>query len=141
MRHCMRRTLVVAVVLLISVALWGCATVERSGRVDSLNRTVKGFAALMLWEDFTTAQTFIGVREGTPKEVDFDYLENIQVTDYDILRISLNEEKNEATVSVSISYYHEYLNRVSTVKQKQVWWYDEVEEGWLMDGELPDFRS
>ena len=98
MRQCMRRILVLTAVLLLAVALSACATVERASRTDSLNRTVKGFAALILWEDFVTAQTYIGVREGTPKEVDLDYLEHIQVTDYDIVRMSLNDEKNEAKV-------------------------------------------
>ena len=139
MTHHKHSYLVLAFILL-SLSLWGCATVERKGRVESLNHTVKAYGAMIRWREFSAAQSYLGVREGTPKTVDFDHLKNIRVTDYDVLHTSLNEEKDEATVAVSISYYNEYLNRVNTITQSQVWWYDEVGEGWLLDGELPDFR-
>jgi hypothetical protein len=73
--------------------------------------------------------------------VDFDFLKGIRVTSYEVVSKQLLPEQMEAKVTVSIDYYHDSMGTIRTISDHQLWWYDESQERWVLDGELPDFAG
>ena len=49
------------------------------------------------------------------------------------------ESQDEAAVTTDISYYHERINSVNDIRDKQTWWKDEDSGRWFIDGTLPAF--
>jgi hypothetical protein len=135
--------LLLAFLLTLTVA--GCAKVEATKRSNQFQQTLKDFNASIRWGYFEQARTFINMREGVPRELDLDYLQEIRVTRYDITRktaIGDNlQDPREVVIDVAIDYYHDSTLRVKSIKYQQMWWYDDVAKQWFLDADLPDFKQ
>jgi hypothetical protein len=85
------------------------------------------------------------MREGVPRQLDLDYLKEIRVTRYDVVRqIAVGDDlkdPREMLIDVAIDYYHDSTLRVESIKYQQLWWHDEVAEQWFLDSDLPDFKQ
>ena len=80
-------------------------------------------------------------RDTTPRPVDFDFLESVRVTDYEVKNQLGAADKRTAELTVVISYYHTDYGTVKTITDHQTWRYNENANGWFLDGNLPDFKG
>jgi hypothetical protein len=51
----------------------------------------------------------------------------------------MNETQTEAVVRAEIGYYDDATNTAHSSKDEQIWYYDENQERWFLDGDLPNF--
>ena len=128
------------ILVLLCLSLVSCMGSQPRKEVELLHEQIKLYGKLIRWQGYQEAATYIEVREGEPMPIDWALLKEIRVTSYKIGRIVLNEEQTEAQVEAHIAYYHERVNSVHEITDKQVWWYNEEMGLWRLDGGLPDFR-
>lgn len=126
-------------VLALALALGACATMEASKRANALDDATKAYGQLLRWGQFGDAVKFIVLRKGQPKQVDLNALKDIRVSSYEITDEVMTPEQKEATVTAVMSFYHERSGVIHTLEDRQVWWYSDEGQHWLLDSELPDF--
>lgn len=127
----------VIVYMLCCVILGACLASVPSKDVENLNAEVKTYGKFIRWRAYDEAAAYIKHPEGESISVNTEELQEIRVTKYQVLTVILNEEKTEATVTAEISYYHERVNNVHTIQDKQLWWLDEDSGRWYVNGPLP----
>lgn len=123
--------------LLCCVFLSACLANVPTKDIDNLNEEVKTYGKLIRWYAYDEAAAYIRHPEGEAIVVNTEALKEIRVTKYNVLSMVVNEDKTEAQVTAEISYYHERVNNVHTIQDKQLWWIDEESGKWFINGQLP----
>jgi len=134
------RPIIWMAVLLLSVGLAGCGTVQNKNRAMAMDDSLKTYEKLIRWGEFRAAANYIVFREKEPKPFDFEFLEHVRVTAYQVTDRIISPDELEITIRASLEYYHDESNRVFSLRDVQIWWYDEELKRWFLDSELPDFR-
>ncbi len=116
----------------------GCNSNPRKDAED-LRYKAKAYGKLIRWKAYDEASAYINLREGGEVHVDAELLNEIRVTKYEVISIIMNESNNEAVILADIAYYHERVNSVHEIKDKQIWWKEEASGAWYLDGQLPPF--
>lgn len=129
----------ILIVLLANFSLSGCMN-SKAKEVDEFNTHAKSYGKLIRWRAFDDATEYNRPREIDLPEPDMKFLSEIKVTKYEIDSLVLSEEGDEAVVVAEITYYHERINDVKTLKDQQLWWQDEETGRWYVDGGLPNFE-
>ena len=124
------------VILLLPLLLMACAAKNRQVRLDN---TLRQYEYALRWGLYPEAYAL----QNEPAKVpDFDYLREIKVTAYEpIGRPVVSEDGSRIDQTVEIRYYHEDYGRERVLIDKQVWSYDEENDVWLLDGEMPSFKA
>ena len=133
----MGNNLRIVVYLLCCALLSGCLASAPSKDVDNLNVEVKTYGKYIRWRAYDEAAAYIRNPDGEAINVNTEALQEIRVTKYELLTVILNDEQNEAVVTAEISYYHERVNNVHTIQDKQLWWKDDETGRWFVNGTLP----
>ena len=116
----------------------GCNSNPRKDAED-LRYKAKAYGKLIRWKAYDEASAFIKLREGGEVVVNTELLNEIRVTKYEVISIIMNESRDEAVILADIAYYHERVNSVHEIKDKQIWWKEEESGAWSLDGQLPPF--
>ncbi|MFK8027110.1 MAG: hypothetical protein AB8C40_03530 [Gammaproteobacteria bacterium] len=116
----------------------GCNSNPRKDAED-LRYKAKAYGKLIRWKAYDEASAFIKLREGGEVVVNTELLNEIRVTKYEVISIIMNESRDEAVILADIAYYHERINSVHEIKDKQIWWKEEESGVWSLDGQLPPF--
>ncbi len=119
--------------------VFGCNS-GSTKNVEDLHAQVKAYGKLIRWRAFEDANDYVKPRDGSNAPFDASLLSEIRVTKYEVSTIILNDEQDEASVTTDISYYHERVNSVHDLRDKQTWWKDEDSGRWFIDGSLPAFE-
>ena len=69
-------------------------------------------------------------------------LKDIRIIDYRIVNAKYDEPNHKAEVTVDISYYNLYFNKVRSIRDIQEWKYSEENgiKGWRITSVLPKFQ-
>jgi hypothetical protein len=118
----------------------GCAKIEMESRSMKLDQAVQLYADSVRWGSFDVAAGFLRRRDGGAISATVEVPANVRVTGYASSILSVNETRDEATAATRFDYYFSGTNRLRTVSQTDLWWFDPDTEQWYMDGALPDFR-
>lgn len=115
--------LLILLSLVISVMLLtGCNTNPRK-EAEDLSYKAKAYGKLIRWKAYDDASGYIKLRDDEEEViVDTDLLNEIRVTKYEVSSIILNEQRDEAVIIAEIAYYHERVNSVHEIRDKQIWW-------------------
>lgn len=124
----------------LSLSLGACGSMKENNKYQSLDASVRSYGQHVRWRRFADANSLHKPREGEPKSIDWQDMKSVRVTQYDIVNIVLDKEKDEAKVSVVYAYYKEPSPVVKDATLTQLWWYDEKDEHWYNDNPLPDFH-
>lgn len=120
-------------------ALSACERIQRSEKASRLEPSLKAFVGAIRWGSLDSAFAFVRPRGGAP--IPPPPLGDLKVTGYDVQILSVSEDKTEAEVTCTFTYYFENDVRVATTSQTAVWYYVDQGRSWLMDAmALPDFR-
>ena len=117
-----------------------CARIEQESRAIKLDRSVRLYADSIRWGNFDVAAGLLRRRDGGATSATVRVPAEVRVTSYGSSILSVNEEGNEAIVATSFDYYFPDTNKVRSISQTDLWWFDAGTEQWYMDGSLPDFR-
>ncbi len=121
--------------------LSGCVTekVKQQKKADSLESTLYHYSSAIRWGYFDEAYSFRKYEKGEypkpPKN-----LANVRVTAYDVLHPPTLMVEDVAVQLVEIRYYLIDSQRVRTMREKEVWIYDEDARRWYLDSPIPEFK-
>ena len=131
------------IVGLLCISFVGCSSVSDYRRAQILDSRLYGFSHAIRWAEFEKAQEYISMRKGQPKKLDLDYLKNIKVTKYQLLKQYAHKQTEaeipETTTIYDIEYYFSSSNKIRYLRYEQLWWYDKVLDNWFLDSDLPQF--
>ena len=119
------------------ILLSSCLASVPSKDVEILNEEVETYGKFIRWRAYDEAAAYLRHPDGKVLNADTEVLQEIRVTKYEVETIILNEEKTEAQVTAEISYYHERVNNVHTIQDRQHWWRDTGSGRWFINGSLP----
>lgn len=130
-------------IFIFSCLLCGCASpIAKHKEKKSLNafdERIKLYGRLLRWEEYEGAINMIRHKDESPVNINFDDLEDIRITDYEIKKVALDSEYKSAVVEAEITYYFETTNAIKTIRDIQTWWFYEDSEIWFLDSGLPKF--
>jgi len=116
----------------------GCNSNPRK-EAEDISYKAKAYGKLIRWKAYEDASGYIKLRDGGEVVVDFELLNEIRVTKYEVTSMVMNEPRDEAVITAEISYYHERVNSVREIREKQIWWKEESSGVWYLDAQLPPF--
>lgn len=128
------------IVVPLILAATGCSSMKSKNKVDVLDSSVRSYAQHIRWKRFDIAESLQKMREGEPPPVDEQRLKDVHVTRFETSSIIMDDEKKEARVKISYSYYFDANPVVREATATQLWWFDETSEHWFLDGGLPEFK-
>lgn len=132
----MRRIL--CILALLSIALTGCATQQRS---DSLTSTITAYGNTVRWGDIQSAAQFIdpAIRAKHPiSKLDMARYEQIRVTEYDNGAGPVPSGEFDVQQSVQISVVNIHTQAERSIIDRQSWHFDPVAKRWWLTSGLPD---
>lgn len=135
----MKKLILLSLLFVASLLIVSGCNSGSTKNVEDLHSQVKTYGKLIRWRAFEDANEFVKPRDGSTAPFDSELLSEIRVTKYEVSTIILNESQDEAAVTTDISYYHERINSVNDIRDKQTWWKDEDSGRWFIDGTLPAF--
>jgi len=118
----------------------GCASLSQRNRLDQFGETSKAYGQMVFWSQYEEASAF---RKPGLTEKDMDYFEQLKdfkVTAYNVKSMSPSDDKKQIRQVVVISYYRVDEVVVRTLRDQQLWIYDDTDEQWYLEGELPNFQ-
>ena len=107
--------------------------------MDAFDHQTRAYGKMLRWGQFDQAAEMRQAKAGSLNPVALDKFKEIRVTSYQIVRSQVSSDMREAVVHATIDYYHERQNEVRTLSEQQLWWYEEEQGKWFLDGDLPDF--
>lgn len=112
----------------------GCAP----ARLEKADATLRAYERSIRWSDFKTAFALSGKTTEPP---DFNRLQHIRVTSYDLVGAPrANEDSSKFVQVVEIRYVN--VNNMSerVLNDQQVWSYSESDDRWKLESPFPPFQ-
>ena len=124
-------TLAVTLLVLLTLPLSGCNTVQHHLRGESLERAVKGYERAMRWSNFPIVLSLHKFPEDQPLPLPEDY-EAYQITGYDTVYAMVQTGTASAHQTIKIEYVEIDTQRVKSVHDAQAWEYDSEGGRWVV---------
>ncbi len=120
-----------------------CASYQSREKAIDFDDTMRTYRKAVRWSQFQAAYSMVAAREEDPEleEPDFEFLEHIRVTSYQIANRFISADQTEIKVIAEIDFYHENSPTVRHLTDNQLWWYEPEGERWLLSTGLPDFKG
>ena len=125
--------------ILLTFLIAGCVTVSEMNKMKSFDRTAIGYREAIRWSDFETAYRFTKNSTVENNLQAFKKLNPIKVTSYEVKQTITAEDRSQVRQIVEIKYYNTDDMVERTLRDHQLWEYDETMNGWILQGNLPDF--
>ena len=142
--HQCARFLAIAGTLLLALTLPGCAnkqTKALKARDAAFEKTTEAYRKLIRWNYFEEASKYLKGRDAELPQTTLAGYENWKVTNYDVGDVMRNKAGDEARVVVHIGFYSKETGAVFSLRDEQLWWYDEAESHWWLGSPFPDFYA
>ena len=128
-----------ALLFSITIALGAasCGRVKEDKMAAGLYSATNGYRESIRWSYFDAAAGFLhpDVRE----DIDFEQLQNIRVTGYEVLQPAVITPQQTAVQLVRISYVLDDEQRLKNLADRQEWHWDEERTAWWLYSGLPKF--
>ena len=124
------------------VSLASCSrlpSVKQQKRASSLDASVAVYRKMIRWGHFDEAVKYIRTNDGSEIIPDLDRIARYRVTSYEIGNQLLADTGTEALVVALIEYYELDSGVLHSLRDDQLWWYDEGEKRWYLGSSLPQF--
>lgn len=125
--------------ILVSLMVVGCGSLGERNRLSAFDYQTHAYGRMLRWGDFAQAAAMRRAKVGNLSPTNLNDYREIRVTSYQIQRSKLSTDRSEAVLDAVIDYYHERYNQVRTLSDQQTWWYDEENQKWFLDSNLPKF--
>lgn len=134
------RLLLLGLVLLCTA----CASAPMLGkqkRTNSLEASVESYRKLIRWGYFDEAAKYLRNPDGTPAPAELERVARYRVTAYAIASSLLADNGKEARVVAVIEYYEIDAGVVASLRDQQLWWFDDADKHWYLASGLPAFGA
>lgn len=122
-------------VLIVLIAVFGCASDKKKNDLDV---TLRFYERSIKWGSYRDAQSL----SDTPVAQErLDQYKDIKVISYEVLRQEVTGDFDQLSQVVEIKFYHQDQGTIKTVRDKQVWTFDDDRDVWVLQTGLPDFIS
>ena len=107
----------------------------------ALEKTTEAYRKLMRWNYFDEAAKYMKGRDTELRKPALVRYQAWKVAAYDVGDIVRNKEGDEARVVANISIYSKETGKLTSLRDDQLWWYDEKESHWYLGSPFPDFDA
>ena len=118
--------------------LVGCASLEK--RPELFEAATFKYENAIRWGYYELANDFIKVEGTDHKTPDFDKLQEIKVTSYELLKNRIAENELQAYQTVEIKYYNTNDLIEKTLIDKQFWEFDREHKKWFLKSGFPELK-
>ena len=132
----MKRFLICIFVLI----LVGCTKIEDMKKMDRFDVTTRAYTHSIRWSEFEDAALFLKPDEDESNLPDREFMKLIRVTDYTIKKTAVSEDQTKVFQIVDISYYRNDRMVVKTIREKELWEWNEEKKEWELSSGLPKFK-
>ncbi|MFT5450142.1 MAG: hypothetical protein ACI9DC_005345 [Gammaproteobacteria bacterium] len=126
-------------VVLLAVALNGCATLENQSRTTQLGHRAKLFVKAIRWGEFQVAADMLRRRDGELVGIDANAFEGIRVTSENYALAASDPGAIEAGMTAEFEYTRGQSVSLKKLRYSALWWYESESKRWFIDGILPAF--
>lgn len=120
----------------------GCATsptLGKQSRSNSLDLSIEGYRKLIRWGYYDEAVKYLLSSDGSAVPADLGRMARYRVTSFEFGNKLLADTGKEARVSAVIEYYEIDRGVISTLRDEQLWWFDDESKHWYLSSGLPAF--
>ncbi|PLY14395.1 MAG: hypothetical protein C0631_11055 [Sedimenticola sp.] len=131
--------LLITTLLLSSLLMPGCQTLEKRDFQVSLDSALAAYAAAMRWGHPAQAYSFLdpSLEQNTANQ---EALNNIRVTNYKVFQQPAQTAEDKAQQSVAIQYVLVDEQVEKTLIDNQVWKYEKETQKWTRFNAIPVFE-
>jgi hypothetical protein len=132
------KNLIIAIAVLIFLPP-GCASISEHAKMDAYVRTMDSYGTALRLSDFNAVCQYLDPVEMKRGDCLKRY-ENMKIVSYDLLGVTVAEDKLQVTQAVEVEYY--FLDRyvVKKIGYEQSWRYREDMKSWLLQTSPPQFE-
>ena len=130
--------LMVKSIILILLIL-GCASMEVGERMSQFDETSRAYIRAIRWGEFEAAFAFKKLSARDEVLPDFEDYRNVRVTSYKVKQTIISEDQFKIIQIVDFQYYRMKDVTVNTLIDRQRWEYDQEQEKWFLQSNLPAF--
>jgi len=126
------------------IALTACNPVKDLQHRESMTKlraVVNTYRKLMRWGHFDQAAQYIKARDGSEMLPDLEEMSRYKVTGFSIAEQIVSETEFDAKVTAYVEFYEIDTLVTSSVRDEQLWWYDEIEKRWYLGSPMVDFSK
>lgn len=141
-KHGSRARVALASVLIVCLGLAGCGRVPvvgKQGRATAFDNAATTYGKLLRWGYFDEAVAYLRPREGEAKVPDLSLIARHRITSYDIKSQLIADTGREGRVLAVIEYYDIDSGVLQSLRDEQLWWFDDETKRWFLDSPLPQF--
>ena len=139
----LRLTMALALMALVLLALFGCASGPRS-KADELEATLRGYEGAIRWGNMTDAAAFLDPESAVLHPITKFNLERfaqLTVVGYRKQTAPIVDETGIARQQVTIELVNKHTQMPRTILDTQTWRFDSVSKRWLLTSGLPDLEN
>ena len=125
---------------MLAILAAGCGGLFGMVQMEKFEWTSRAYRKAIRWSDFEAASAFIKVEGSENKSPDFNKLKRVKVASYEVKEIVPLKDKRQVHQIVEITYYKTNDNVLRTIREDQLWEYDQEEKSWFIQSGLPDFK-
>ena len=125
--------------VLLFCMLAACNKIKTQQKMTNLKESLTSYEVALRWAEHDAAYSYHVAPDGSRPPADLEKLNEISVTGIEITDKTVNELQTEAYTSIKIKYYNKSQGTIKTIKQEQVWWYNEINKQWFIKTEFPQF--
>ena len=135
----MDRAQVLITLLMLLIGLDGCQMLDKKRAENSLETTLIAYEKTIRWGGVAQAYSFLKP-EIAMDVVAPEGLDNIRITNYEVIQPAISVNENTAVTSAAIHYLFRDRQIVNTLTDRQVWELDEESEVWYRINPIPVFK-
>ncbi len=130
-----------ALVICLSLSTTACSNLNKKSQLDLLEQSLNDFRKALRWGYYAQAASFIQLKNYKKSLRDTEYLKNIRITSYEYSQKTFSKDGTTVDVTALINFYDVDQGTVSTISEKQIWWLNNEQKLWLLDGDIPNLTG
>jgi hypothetical protein len=120
--------------------LAACATVKDMTYRKKFDQASQAYGDAIRWSEFETAQQFVRTEGAGAATANLARLNEFKVTSYDVKHTTPLEELLQVRQEAEIKYYKKGSLIEKTLRDLQLWEYDEERNRWYLVSGFPAFK-
>lgn len=124
--------------LFIVFLMLGCSAFSGKDRMKAFGTVSKAYENTLRASRFETARQFLVPEVVVDKDI--NHYKNVKVYEYEVKEFNLSDGTSEIHQTAEIIYYKMDSYILKTIRDRQLWKYNETDKVWLLQTGLPEFK-
>ncbi len=136
-----RRNLCAGLILIMTaLVLGGCQSLGDKKKSDALTLALRAYENTLRWGEIEQAYDFLQPEKAKVAQIPAG-LDNIRLTNYEVINPPTPLGENSITQTVLIHYIEQDRQMEKKLTDQQVWEYDPETERWYLISKVPEFNA